>query len=205
MARSSTETLEGAGAGAPASALDLVGAGAQDGPADPDAARSALDAGAPAELAEQSGALELDQAPGARDRRRAARDRRARKGGHKPTKQELEREVRELRARAEASAPDQVAQMQSQASTLAPALGATFGTVFSMLARRKGAHWKLTDDERAILAEHWAICLAPYMAQAGPYVPWAAAVIVTWSVVEGRVEKDQAAARAGVGVMPAAA
>lgn len=184
--------------GSPISALDLVGAGGAESAPDPGAAREALDG-----AGDTRGSTDTisSRAENRNDRLHRPGSKRAggRKGGHKATKTELERRVKELEAQLEQTAPEVAEQVQDAAAQLAPALGATFATGFGMLARTRGPHWLLKPDEKEMLATHWAIALAPYMKNAGPYVPWIAAAMVTWGVVEVRVNQDSSAL-----VLPAA-
>jgi hypothetical protein len=82
------------------------------------------------------------------------------------------------------------------------ALQQTFSIGSAILAKRRGPHWQLTDEECQTLGGAWTAALAPYLPKIGAAVPWATAVIVTAMVILPRIEQDRALA--DVDAVPAA-
>lgn len=72
------------------------------------------------------------------------------------------------------------------------ALQQTFHIGSAILAKRRGPHWQLTDEESQTLGQSWTAALAPYLPKIGAAVPWATAVIVTAMMVLPRIEQDRA-------------
>lgn len=71
------------------------------------------------------------------------------------------------------------------------AFATTFKAVTGGLAKKRGAHWLLTDEECGTLGAVWAAAVAPYLHKVGPAMPWVSAVVVTWSVFQPRITADQ--------------
>jgi len=74
------------------------------------------------------------------------------------------------------------------------ALAQTFTIGSKILAKRRGPHWELTEEEGQTLGEAWTAALAPYLPKIAGAVPWATALIVTAMMVIPRIEQDRALA-----------
>jgi hypothetical protein len=70
------------------------------------------------------------------------------------------------------------------------AFAVTFRALSGALAKRRGDHWLLTDEETGTLGTAWANAVAPYLHKVGPAVPWVSAAVITWSVFQPRIEAD---------------
>jgi len=70
------------------------------------------------------------------------------------------------------------------------AFAVTFRALSGALAKRRGEHWLLTDEETGTLGQAWANAVAPYLHKVGPAVPWISAAVITWSVFQPRIEAD---------------
>lgn len=113
-----------------------------------------------------------------------------RKGGHKPTKAELEADLAEAHRRLEAITGEKPPAAVEAELGLRGALAGTFGAAFNFAASSRGSYWRLEPDEQDQLAAAWAPVFAPYMASSAEYLPWAVAAGVTYSVVEPRLRRD---------------
>lgn len=137
-----------------------------------------------------------------------ARGKRRRRGGHKPTKAELEAELRELRRRAgddpdagdagdagasSTAAADEAATVQVTQGALFEAFRALGGAVASFA---RGPWWELTDEEAGRLASAWAPVLAPKIQEHAEKVPLMLAVVITASIARPRIERELARRRA---------
>lgn len=69
-------------------------------------------------------------------------------------------------------------------------VGATFEILSKVVAKRRGPHWTLEPEEAGTLGKMWTAVLAPYLPRIGAAVPVAAAVAVTWSMVQPRMARD---------------
>ena len=95
-------------------------------------------------------------------------------------------------ARQAAAAPAYAPGQSPEAvSALGKALGLGFDTAGRILGQMRGAHWQLSQAETDTLGNAWAVALAPYLGQAGPYMPVLAAVLVTVGVAAPRVIQDR--------------
>ncbi len=116
------------------------------------------------------------------------------------TRKEMASRLQELEAIAEVTPVKEGAPGAPEASQGIPlealekiatdALGRTLGVVSDVGARMRGEHWRLKPEERDALAGAWAPILAPYLVNAGAWLPWVAALSVTGSIVWPRVERD---------------
>jgi hypothetical protein len=147
---------------------------------------------------------------GARSRHRNAGGRR---GGHKPTKAELERQVKELLAERQAldddAVPSGAALPPDQlAEQLVGPLAESIRTASGIVARiLRAPWWQLERDECAQLSAAWAPVLAPQLAAHAEKLPVIMAVGVTVEVLMPRVEQQIDAKRkraAGVEIAPPA-
>lgn len=75
------------------------------------------------------------------------------------------------------------------------ALSVTFQAVGTILAAKRGDHWKLKTEECDVLGAAWANVLAPYLAKYGKSVPLVGALVITWSVAQSRITEDQRQAK----------
>jgi hypothetical protein len=82
------------------------------------------------------------------------------------------------------------------------AFAVTFRAISGGLAKARGAHWALTDEEARTLGQVWGAAVAPYLHKVGPAVPWVSAAVVTWTIFQPRVEADQQAAKLKSGAAP---
>lgn len=71
------------------------------------------------------------------------------------------------------------------------ALTTTFDILGKVIASRRGGHWQLSSEETASLGKAWTAALVPYLPKIGAAVPWASAIVVTFTVVAPRVEVDR--------------
>jgi hypothetical protein len=71
------------------------------------------------------------------------------------------------------------------------ALSVTFQAIGTILAAKRGDHWKLKQEECDVLGGAWANVLAPYLAKYGKSVPVIGALVITWSVAQSRITEDQ--------------
>lgn len=78
------------------------------------------------------------------------------------------------------------------------AVAATFDIVGKMVARRRGPHWLLAQEECNALGEVWTTALAPYLSRIGAAVPWGAALAVTFAMVQPRLARDAELAASGI-------
>lgn len=78
------------------------------------------------------------------------------------------------------------------------AVAATFDIVGKLVARRRGPHWLLAQEECNALGEIWTTALAPYLAKIGAAVPWGAALAVTFAMVQPRLARDAELAASGI-------
>jgi len=105
---------------------------------------------------------------------------------HRRTKAELEAERRKL-AGDEQPPVDNANEIKEATA----ALSVTFQAVGTILAAKRGPHWKLKTEECDALGAAWANVLAPYLAKYGKSVPLVGALVVTWSVAQPRIMEDQ--------------
>lgn len=124
-----------------------------------------------------------------------------RKGGYKPTKVELEREVKELRARLAPDGGDEEA-MSPETGTeqlvgqLVGPLAQSLKTAGDMLARILHAPWwRLERSECEQLATVWSPVLAPQLARHAEKLPVLMAVGATVEILMPRVEQQLEAQR----------
>lgn len=77
------------------------------------------------------------------------------------------------------------------------ALAISFRAVGALLASKRGEHWRLKDEECDTIGAAWATVLAPYLPRVGAAMPLVSAAVITWTVVQPRIEEDgrQAAKR----------
>lgn len=126
----------------------------------------------------------------------------------KATKADLKKQAREagaerdrLRAQLEAEKPAAGAgeeappagglSPEQMAALIPKALSGAFRSVFRLIARRRGEHWALSDQEAQELGESWDAALAPFAGALDPrFVGIFAAVFVTAEVVEQRLSLD---------------
>lgn len=104
---------------------------------------------------------------------------------HRRTKAELEAAKRTEGG--EQPAPDNANEIKEATA----ALSVTFQAVGTILAAKRGDHWKLKVEECDALGAAWANVLAPYLAKYGKSVPLVGALVITWSVAQPRVIEDQ--------------
>lgn len=78
------------------------------------------------------------------------------------------------------------------------AVAATFDVVGKLMARRRGPHWVLAQEECNALGEVWTTALAPYLSRIGAAVPWGAALAVTFAMVQPRLARDAELASPGI-------
>lgn len=76
----------------------------------------------------------------------------------------------------------------------AAAFAVTFRAISGGIAKRRGPHWTLTDEETQTLGDAWAAAVAPYLHKVGPAVPWVSAAVITFTVFQPRIEADRKAA-----------
>lgn len=145
----------------------------------------------PGSVARREGFARGRRRPGARPEREG---RTSRRGGHKPTKRELERELEAARASLAqlqtAADPVLAEHAAAQTAALATPIGMTVGMLFGMLAATRGPHWKLSDPEADQLGQAWAPVLAQYLPADGAGSPWFGALLVTGLVIGPRVVLD---------------
>jgi len=101
------------------------------------------------------------------------------------TKAQLEAEKKkaEQEAAPEGVTPEDLARCEYVVS-------ATFEILSKVVAKRRGPHWILETEEAGTLGKMWTAVLAPYLPRIGAAVPVAAAVAVTWSMVQPRMARD---------------
>jgi hypothetical protein len=101
---------------------------------------------------------------------------------------------RQAELEAKLRAPDARAQMIRASS------GALAG-LFSVIAARRGDHWKLSELEKNGLGEAVADCLAPTLIFIGvdltPFLPFVTCIGLLWAVISERAEIDNARAAVG--------
>jgi hypothetical protein len=78
----------------------------------------------------------------------------------------------------------------------AKALTLGFLAAFNLAARARGEHWKLDTVEASELGGAWAEALEPWLPAIAGAAPWAAAIVVTYTVVEPRLTRDSEIAEA---------
>lgn len=107
------------------------------------------------------------------------------------TKLELEQEnarlvgeVEKARAAIAANAPSVIESMRKP-------LSMSFGAMFNVMATWRGAHWKQAPETCDTLADVWAPCLGPVLANRPELLMYAAAIGVTYSVVYPSIAKDK--------------
>lgn len=94
------------------------------------------------------------------------------------------------RKKKEAPPPKQpLTAQEKEQSARAFALG--FRAVFGMIARKRGAHWNLSNEDAYSLGSAWSEALEPYMPAIAKAMPWAGAIVVTYEVVDARVSVDK--------------
>lgn len=76
-------------------------------------------------------------------------------------------------------------------AALSGACGLGFRIAGNIIARGRGEHWKLSEDEIAQLGAAWGVALAPYAGTFAKYAPLAAAALVTFEVVQPRLALDR--------------
>ncbi len=76
---------------------------------------------------------------------------------------------------------------------LAAALATAGKLATNLVAHRRGAHWRLTEEEAESLGQAWAVCLAPYADQLADWMPWGIAIGLTYQVVDRRLQQDKMA------------
>lgn len=118
----------------------------------------------------------------------------------KATKADVERENRELRARLGVTSPEvgtvAPAEPVDPASAIV-ALSALFSVVFGLLAEERGEHWRLKDDERDTLGQHFGTALAPYLPSLGAALPWLLGGTSLLAVLRSRLAEDKRLKREG--------
>lgn len=105
---------------------------------------------------------------------------------HRRTKAELEAERKKL-------APPDAAQAATDAEDLkraTVALSISFKAIGALLASKRGEHWRLKDEECDTVGAAWATVLAPYLPRVGAAMPIVSAAVITWTVVQPRIEED---------------
>ncbi len=71
------------------------------------------------------------------------------------------------------------------------ALSKTFLIASKVVAKKRGPHWEVSEEEAESLGQVWTAALAPYLPKIGAAVPWATALVVTGVMVMPRIEKDR--------------
>lgn len=104
---------------------------------------------------------------------------------HRRTKAELE--AARKKDAGEATPEDTLAQQIKEASA---ALSTTFQVVGAIVAGKRGEHWQIEKKEADRLGDAWAVVLAPYLPKVGQALPVVGALVVTWGVVQPRIEED---------------
>lgn len=94
--------------------------------------------------------------------------------------------------RARASAEARIAELEAAkdaeaGKAIAGMLAKTFDLGAKLLARKRGDHWRISEEEAATLGEAWAAPLTPYLAQLAEYSPWIVAAMATVNVVAPRL------------------
>jgi hypothetical protein len=105
--------------------------------------------------------------------------------------EERKRRRRRKKAEPETPVPAEGAVTAEDVARCEAALAATFEILSKVVAKRRGAHWILDQEEAGTLGRTWTVALAPYLPKIGAAVPWAAALAVTWSMVQPRLEQDR--------------
>lgn len=113
-----------------------------------------------------------------------------------PPSPEGEPRRRKRRARGSARATEPQA---APAPTISPeekallskALGRSFAAAARVAARRRGDHWLLSSEDESELGGAWGEALAPYLGELAKHAPIVAAIMVTYSAVEARLEVDK--------------
>jgi len=107
------------------------------------------------------------------------------------TKLELEAENARLVAEVEKARAAVAANAPSLIDGMRRPLSVSFGALFNVLASWRGEHWRQKPEVCDGLAEVWAPCVGPVIAQRPELVMWAAAIGVTYSVVYPSIAKDK--------------
>jgi hypothetical protein len=94
--------------------------------------------------------------------------------------------------RARAAAESRVAELEAAkdaeaGKAIAGMLAKTFDLGAKLLARKRGDHWRISEEEADALGEAWAAPLTPYLAQLAEYSPWIVAAMATVNVVAPRL------------------
>jgi len=74
------------------------------------------------------------------------------------------------------------------------ALTLTVRVGMALIARVRGPHWAVEEDEARAVAQAWTQALAPYLDRVGRAMPWLAAIVITAGVVLPRIAQDRALA-----------
>lgn len=108
-----------------------------------------------------------------------------------PAKRKRKRRTKAEMAAAVEPAPVSAEPTPEDVARLATAFGAAFCVAFDILAVARGDHWRLAAGDQKALGETWAAAWAPYMGNAGKYMPFIVAGFTTVGVVMPKVQTDQ--------------
>lgn len=103
-----------------------------------------------------------------------------------------------------ATDPQAAAPSPEEIAMLSRAFAKTFAGAARVAARKRGPHWELGADEATAMGDAWSEALAPYLGALSKHAPILAAVMVTYQVIDARLEIDgrrQALAASGVGTL----
>lgn len=107
------------------------------------------------------------------------------------TKLELEQENARLVSEVEKARAAIAANAPSVIESMRKPLSMSFGAMFNVMATWRGEHWKQAPETCDTLADVWAPCLGPVLANRPELLMYAAAIGVTYSVVYPSIAKDK--------------